>query len=184
MASHIIATIERYFFATLLTIVALVIAIGLIFWIYSDRFTRHVPAETDLVRISGLVVHVMAEPRSGVVWIDLKESRSSEPGLPEVTAVRLYARDPQGVATALSAASGVKVAAWAVRDEIDVATSQTPPSALQLHIAENTLISYSEGRSVREELSLSARTSAWMAGSGAIISLAVLMIFWIQRSRT
>lgn len=184
MAWNILAAIERNFFAVMLTVVTVAIAIGLAFWIWSERFNRSVPAQTDLVEISGMVTHAMAQPRSGVVWLDLKETRSSERGLPEVAAVRLYARDTQQLATALSSASGaVQVAAWAIRSEIEVATARRPPSALELQVAGKTLVPYNEGRSVREEHAADARLGAWAAGSGAVVSLAVLLMFWMQRLR-
>lgn len=184
MAWNILAAIERYFFATLVTAVTLAIAIGLAFSIWSERFTRFVPAESDLVEVSGLVSQTMAQPRSGVVWLDLKEARHSETKLPAVNAVRLHARDTQQVAALLSPASGaLPVQAWAVRAEIEAATTRQPPSALELRIGNKTLVPYSEGRSVREEHAMSARASAWVAGGGVAVSLVVLLLFWVQRLR-
>jgi hypothetical protein len=184
MAWNILAAVERYFFASLVTLVTLTMASGLAFWIWSERFTRNVPEQSDLVEITGLVTQTMAQPRSGVVWLDLTESQVAEKGLKGVTAVRLYARDTQQLATALSPAHGaVQVTAWAARSEVEAGTDRRPPSALELRVASKTLVPYSEGRSVREEHAANGRLSAWLAGGGVVVSLAVLILFWMQRLR-
>lgn len=185
MSWNILEAIPRHFFAVVVTVVTLGIAVGLAFWIWSDRFTRRVPTETELVEIAGRVTRAMAQPNSGVVWLDLAEARRTEGGGAEIRAVRLHARDPRQLEAALSSAGGTAhVAAWVVREELEVATIQTPPSALQLRVGDNMVIPYSEGRSVREDHAAQARASAWVAGIGAVVALGVLVVFWIQRSRT
>lgn len=184
MAGNVLAAIERQVFAAIITVVTLATSGGLAFWVWSDRFARSVPAEAELVALSGQVTHAMAQPRSGVVWLDIRQARGSGKALPQVTAVRLYARHPQHVAEALSARSGALAATtWAAPEEVEVAHARQPPTALQLRIGSETLVSYAESRSVREEHAATARANAWLAAAGSIVSLGVLVLFWVQRLR-